>query len=43
MEIGLVEILIAVIVLLVVLGALYLLLQRAGEGELLELAVELID
>jgi hypothetical protein len=43
MEIGLVEILIAVIVLLVVLGALYYLLQSEGEGELLELAVELID
>lgn len=43
MEIGLVEILIAVIVLLVVLGVLYYLLQSEGEGELLELAVELID
>ncbi|GAB7095899.1 hypothetical protein JCM30237_30530 [Halolamina litorea] len=43
MEIGLVEILIAAIVLLVVLGILYVLLQSEGEGELLELAVELID
>lgn len=43
MEIGLVEILIAAIVLLVVLGILYVLLQSEDEGELLELAVELID
>jgi hypothetical protein len=43
MEIGLVEILIAAIVLLVVLGILYYLLQREGEGEMLELALELVD
>jgi len=41
MEIGLVEILIAAIVLLVVLGILYTLLQR--EGESLELLLELVD
>ena len=43
MEIGLVEILIAAIVLLVVLGILYYLLQSEGEGEMLELALELVD
>jgi len=43
MEIGLVEILIAAIVLLVVLGVLYSLLQTEGDGEMLELALELVD
>ncbi|KPN29824.1 hypothetical protein SY89_00542 [Halolamina pelagica] len=43
MEIGLVEILIAAIVLLVVLGTLYVLLQREGDGEMLELLIELVD
>ncbi|WP_272913166.1 hypothetical protein [Halolamina rubra] len=41
MEIGLVEILIAAIVLLVVLGVLYVLFQ--SEGESLELLLELVD
>ncbi|WP_435119638.1 hypothetical protein [Halolamina sp. C58] len=41
MEIGLVEILIAAIVLLVVLAILYALFQR--EGESLELLLELVD
>ena len=36
-------IVITVIVLLIVLGLLYLALQSEGEGELLELAIELID
>ncbi|WP_272913559.1 hypothetical protein [Halolamina sediminis] len=42
MEIGLVEILIAAIVLFVVLGILYYLLRREGDGEMLELALELV-
>jgi len=41
MNIGLVEILIAAIVLLVVLGLLYALFQ--SEGESLELLLELVD
>lgn len=41
MEIGLIEILIVAIVLLVVLGILYILLQ--SEGESLELLLELVD
>ncbi|SFP71963.1 MULTISPECIES: hypothetical protein [Halolamina] len=41
MEIGLIEILIAAIVLFVVLGVLYALFQR--EGESLELLLELAD
>ena len=43
MEIGLIEILLIAIVLLVVLGILYYLLQSEGEGEMLELALELVD
>jgi len=43
MEIGLVELLIAAIVLLVVLGILYVLLQNEGDGEMLELLIELVD
>lgn len=36
-------IVITVVVLLIVLGLLYLAFQREGEGELVEVAIELID
>jgi hypothetical protein len=42
-EVSIPTIVIAVVVLLIVLGLVYLALQREGEGELLELAIELID
>jgi len=42
-EVGIPTIVITVVVLLIVLGLLYLAVQRADEGELVELAAELID
>jgi len=42
-EVSIPTIVITVVVLLIVLGLLYLAVQRAGEGDMLELAAELVD
>ena len=42
-EVGIPAIVITVIVLLVVLAIVYMVVQSEGEGEMLELALELLD